>query len=69
MLNELRVGVRLGEIEVFSFEFEGKVINAQPDGKLDDWPEGLFDHMAKQVYSLMTGRTREEVEEIRKNQS
>ena len=60
MFNELRVGVRLGEIEPFSFEYGGETINCLEDGRLDNWPKGFCDHLKIQMYSLMKGGSREE---------
>lgn len=60
MFNELRVGVRLGEIEPFSFDYEGETINCSEDGRLDNWPNGFCDHLKIQMHSLMKGITREE---------
>jgi len=62
MLNELRVGVRLKEIEPFSFEYEGGTYSIGEDAKLSpDWPKGFMDHQAIQMLTIMTGKTREEV--------
>ncbi|MEZ8198471.1 hypothetical protein [Vibrio splendidus] len=60
MLNELRVGVRLGEIEPFSFEFEGHTVKCLDDGRLDNWPNGLGDHLVIQMESLLKRISRKE---------
>lgn len=60
MLNELRIGVRLGEIEPFSFEFGGETVYCLPNGELDKWPNGLGDHVIIQMDVLMTGVSREQ---------
>ncbi len=70
MFGELRVGVRLGHIAPFSFEFDGKTIEVGTKGELnstgseqyDPWLDGLFDHQTIQVKMLMSGKSREEVE-------
>lgn len=60
MLNELRVGVRLGELEPFSFEFEGETINCLETGELNNWPNGLGDHVIIQMDVLLEGISREQ---------
>ena len=60
MLNELRVGVRLGEIEPFSFDYEGETVNCLKDGQLDKWPNGLGDHLIIQMDSLLKCISRDE---------
>ncbi|AWK84638.1 hypothetical protein [Photobacterium damselae] len=60
MLNELRIGVRLCELEPFSFEFRGETVNCLKNGELDKWPNGLFDHAIVQMDVLMQGITREQ---------
>lgn len=67
MLNELRIGVRLGEIEPFTFEFDGEVINCLPSGELDKWPNGLGDHVIIQMDVLLQGITREKAKENQYN--
>ena len=52
--NELRVGVASGEIEPFEFGYKGKNIQCTATGSLSEWPEGLFDHLGKQVKTLMS---------------
>jgi len=54
MFNELRVGVRLGEIAPFSFSYEGKQISVNSDAKVSD---SFMEHMAEQMFVIMTGRT------------
>jgi len=63
MLNELRIGVRLKEIEPFEFQYEGQTIKCGEQGQLDSWPLGLFDELSSQMYVLMSGCTREEAAE------
>tara|TARA_R110001583_G_scaffold52147_4_gene162177 strand:- start:763 stop:1104 length:342 start_codon:yes stop_codon:yes gene_type:complete len=55
-LNELRVGVRLGELECFDIEFNGKTIRCGVNGKLDEWPINFFDQMSIQIRTLMKGK-------------
>lgn len=64
MLNEVRLGVRLGEIEPCSFEFEGQTINILPTGELDHWPNGLGDHVMIQMDAMIFGISREEARAI-----
>ncbi len=60
MFNEILVGVRLKEIEQFSFEYEGEVITCNEYGQLDKWSKGLFDHMQIEMNSLLYAVSREE---------
>lgn len=61
MFNELRVGVRLGEIQPFSFMFEGQEYKIGSNGELKpNWPLNFFDQQAAQLNSLMSGCSREE---------
>ena len=53
MLNQLRLGVRLGEIEPFSFLFYDETINCGSKGELDKWPCGFMDHLGISVKALM----------------
>ena len=61
MFNELRVGVRVGEIEPFSFTFEGETYSVGEDAKVNPiYPTGFFDHQAQQMFIIMTGKSREQ---------
>ena len=68
MLNALRVGVRLGEISPFSFDFEGETIHVAGDARLSNWPSGFMDHQAKDMFTIMTGKSREEATALHSNQ-
>jgi len=57
MLNELRLGVRSGEIAPFSFDFDGKKVSCGDKGQLDEWPTGFMDHLGIQMIALMKGIT------------
>ena len=60
MFNELRVGVRLGEILPFSFMFEGQEYQIGNKGELKpDWPLNFFDQQAAHLNSLISGCSRE----------
>lgn len=61
MFNELRVGVRLGEIKPFSFVFEGREYQIGSKGELTpEWAINFFDQQATHMYSLMSGCSRED---------
>ena len=60
MLNELRLGVRLGEIEPFSFEFEGNTINIYYTGELSKWYNGLGDHNIIQMEAMTENISRDQ---------
>jgi hypothetical protein len=63
-LGELRVGVRLGEIEPFSFTYEDNEFNVGENGALEPyWPCGFMDNQAKQIYVLISGMTRDQANE------
>jgi hypothetical protein len=56
MFNQLRVGVRLKEVEPFEFEFEGKTYSVGERGQLlPSWPDNFYHHLADQMYVLMKG--------------
>ncbi len=57
MFNELRVGVRLGEIAPFTFAYDNKEISVGVDAKLSECPEGFMGHLKDQMFVIMTGRT------------
>jgi len=65
MFNELRVGVKLGEIEPFHFIYQGKRYNVGSDGKVNPtWPKGFVDYQSIQMLSLMSGYSRHDAEEL-----
>lgn len=53
MFNELRLGVRLNEVEPFEFEFEGQVITCSDKGQLSEWPIRFMDQQGIQIKALM----------------
>lgn len=54
--NELRIGVKFGEIEPWSFMFEGTKVICNKEGILNVWPKGMFD-VGDQQLSLLLGWT------------
>jgi len=53
---ELRIGVMLGEIAPWSFKFEGETIECGKDGRLNNWPRGMFTLMDRQLQMLMNSK-------------
>jgi len=54
--NELRVGVRLGEIAPFTVDFYGVELTCNDKGVMSQWPEGFFDEMKDQMNILHKGK-------------
>lgn len=52
-INQIRLGVRLGEVELFDFEFKGQTIKVDKQGQLSSWPLDLYDELLIQMNSLM----------------
>lgn len=42
-LNELRIGVKLKQIEPFEIQFNDITITCNSNGTLNNWPKGFFD--------------------------
>jgi predicted ATPase len=59
-INQVRLGVRLGEVEPFAFEFKGQTIQVNDQGQFSDWPLGLYDEQLIQMNSLMRGMSYED---------
>lgn len=43
MLDRLRLGHKMGELQIECVEFDGQQIEVDINGNLEYWPKGLFD--------------------------
>tara|TARA_B100000700_G_scaffold311500_1_gene393393 strand:- start:22128 stop:22781 length:654 start_codon:yes stop_codon:yes gene_type:complete len=57
MLSALQLGVRLKELETFTFTFHGQDITCGENGDLDQWPVGFMDQQAVYLKALIKGST------------
>jgi hypothetical protein len=54
--NQLRVGVKLGEIAPFTVDFKGLELTCDKRGHMSEYPEGFFDEMVGQLNILYKGK-------------
>lgn len=52
-LNELRIGVKFGEIAPFDIIFNDDTISCDEKGNMDDWPDGFFNEVDIQLNFLI----------------
>ena len=55
-LNQLRVGVKLGEISPFIVYFNGLKLTCNDRGVMSEYPKGFFDQMVDQLNILYRGK-------------
>lgn len=68
MFNEIRVGVSRGEVEPFTFTYDGEELSVDSNGEVQPrWPDGFGDHLIIQMDMLLLKIDRTEA--IEKNKS